>query len=159
MIIVLRSQSNQNRLINPTRLTATCKRFLFFFFFTLFLLALRRRYPGVVVTTGRLPQPSWRREKWTPPLWGTTTKSRSWPPSCSPSLRRTLRRRIQDSNDRYGGSSLCCGIKVEDDGDGKINERGRNVQTFPLSLWFVFPFSHYFEETYSRLDSVWPLVS
>lgn len=36
MIIVLRSQSNQNRLINPTRLTATCKRFLFFFFFSAF---------------------------------------------------------------------------------------------------------------------------
>lgn len=31
MIIVLRSQSNQNRLINPARLTAACKHFPFFF--------------------------------------------------------------------------------------------------------------------------------
>lgn len=43
--------------------------------------------------------------------------------------------------------------------DGKIKKQGINDQTFPLSLWFVFPFNHYFEETYIRSDAVWPLVS
>lgn len=68
---------------------------------TVFLLSHRRRYPGSAVTTGRLSQPSCRREKWTPVLQGTTTKSKSWPPSCSPSSRRTLRS-LRDLNDRYG---------------------------------------------------------
>lgn len=73
--------------------------------FSCFLLSHRRRYPGPVVTTGRLSQLSCRREKWTPLLWGTTTKSRSWPTSCWPSLRRTLHN-LQDSKDRYGGSHV-----------------------------------------------------